>query len=267
MDETEGPARAGPTAWSAALGRSICARVAGGESLSAICEEEAMPHRATVARWAVEKPRFAADLLAARTAAGRIARSQQLSTYDPATAHEICERMCEGESLAEVCRDPTMPAFGTVYRWRRAFPDFAAMMREAREVQADRFCDLGWEIASAVTPETAHATRVKLTQLRWTAGVLSPRRYGRTSPVEAEIEPQVDTLLIRTFQIEQREDGAQRVVGFCPNDETGQPERDSEGEWIMPPRPDGVRFVSQAERAAQRAALSAPRQPGAEDWL
>jgi hypothetical protein len=207
-----------------------------------------MPHRATLARWAQEKPRFAEELAKARTAGGRLARSRQLSTYCAATAHEICERMCEGESLVAICRDPTMPAFGTVYRWRRAFPEFAAMMREAREVQADRFCDLGWEIACEVTPETARATRVKLWQLRWMAGVMARRRYGRTSPVQAEVEPQVQTVLIRRFQLEKRADGAQRVVGYCPNPDTGLPERDSEGEWVLPRPPEELARIDSWSR-------------------
>jgi hypothetical protein len=215
--------------------------VASGESLGVICAEARMPHRATVARWAAEKPRFAADLLAARTAGGRLARSRQLSSYDPATAHEICERLCEGESLVDVCRDPAMPSFGTVYRWRRSFADFAEMIREAREVQAERFCDLGWDIACAVTPETAHATRVKLTQLRWTAGVMAPRRYGKTKAIESEAEEEPLTVLIRTFRIETRaSDGAQRVVGFQPNSETGQPERDSVSVWRLPRTEPGM---------------------------
>ena len=35
----------------------------------------------------------------------------------------ICERIAEGESLASVCRDPSMPAQSTVYRWLKESGD------------------------------------------------------------------------------------------------------------------------------------------------
>jgi hypothetical protein len=101
---------------------------------------------------------------------------------------DLFRRLCEGESLVAICADPAMPCFSTVYYWRRQFPEFAETMRVAREIQAERFCDLGWAIASGVTPEAAYATEVKLRQLRWTAAVLAPRRYGRTKPVELDDE-------------------------------------------------------------------------------
>jgi Bacteriophage Sf6, terminase small subunit-like len=41
--------------------------------------------------------------------------------YDqqPVFAH-ICERIAHGESLAAICRDPSMSAESTVYRWLKS---------------------------------------------------------------------------------------------------------------------------------------------------
>jgi len=58
---------------------------------------------------------------------------------------------------------------------------------KGRGFQAERACDVGWEIAQAATPVDAYATDVKLKQLRWMAGVLAPRRFGRHRLVEAEV--------------------------------------------------------------------------------
>lgn len=189
---TEGMAAAWPrrkrphVRFSAAAGRAICRRVASGESLVSICKTPGMPTHGTVARWAGELPKFGRALARARSAAGWVSPTSAGPAYDEAQAVEIYARLCDGESMKSICADPRMPGHSTVYRWRERFPEFAASIRAAREVQAERFCDLGWEIASAVTPETAYAAHVTLAQLRWTAAALGPKRFGRLKPMAAE---------------------------------------------------------------------------------
>ena len=167
---------------------AVCRRVASGETVRRICRDVVMPGRETLRRWAQERPVFAAELARARAVAGRMVRAGAEANYCPATAAEFFDRICEGESVSSICRDPTMPSMTAFYRWRKHIPEFGAMVREARDIQAERFCDLGWEIAEAVTPEIAYATHVKLGQLRWTAAMLAPARFGRTKPVELEAD-------------------------------------------------------------------------------
>lgn len=174
--------------FSAELARVIARRVALGEPVVAICAEPGMPTHGTVSKWARERGRFARSLRRAKEAAGWTTGMHPGPKYCEAQAVEIYARLCEGESLKSICLDPAMPGHSTVYRWRERFPEFAAMLRAAREVQAERFCDAGWEIASAVTPQTAYAAHVQLAHLRWTAGVLSPKRFGRFKAVTWEDE-------------------------------------------------------------------------------
>ncbi|MDK2957825.1 MAG: hypothetical protein PWQ57_3323 [Desulfovibrionales bacterium] len=47
-----------PTRYTPQLARSLCARIANGESLSKVCEDPAMPCRATVYRWLEKKETF-----------------------------------------------------------------------------------------------------------------------------------------------------------------------------------------------------------------
>ena len=145
-----------------------------------------MPTHGTVSKWARERRGFGRSLRRAKEAAGWTTGMHPGPKYCEAQAMEIYARLCEGESLKSICMDPAMPGHSTVYRWRERFPEFAAMLRAAREVQAERFCDTGWEIASAVTPETAYAAHVQLAHLRWTAGVLAPKRFGRFKAVTWE---------------------------------------------------------------------------------
>ena len=111
----------------------------------------------------------------------------------------------------------------------------------------ERFCDLGWDIASGVTPDNAFATRVKLAQLRWMTSYLAPRRFGKIKPVEAEVTLETavtatgkgppNAWLVKQFRIEQRADGAQRVVTSVPDPRNNRVVRltPEDAPWSAPP--------------------------------
>lgn len=174
--------------YSAAVARRVLERVESGEALRSICADPTLPHRSTITAWIQRLPLFAAKLNRARTAAGWHMRGGRKPRWDESLAAEIYYRMSEGESLTAICRDPAMPSFNTVWKWRLEYPAFGEAVALAQRMQAERLCDEGWEIACAVTPETAHATRVKLGQLRWTAAALGPRRFGRLKAMDWENE-------------------------------------------------------------------------------
>jgi hypothetical protein len=221
--------------WSAELGRRICERVARGELLYVICREPGMPSAQSVRTWLCDREDFAAALAAARADGGRAARGGGVWSYSKETAEAIFERLCEGESLTRIGADPTMPCLSTIFYWRRRIPEFEDLVRTAREIQAERFCDLGWELARDATPETAYLTHVRLTQLRWTAGVMAPRVYRIKTVEPAQPPPQL-TLAIRRFEVEiDKQTGEKRVVAYCPNPETGQAEREDVPGWRPPP--------------------------------
>ncbi len=186
MDDSEFPVGVWDAAprrvrWGAETAREILRRTEAGESMRSICRDEGMPAPHTVGRWATERPRFGEALLAARRAAGGPWRGGR-TTFCDATAQAIIDRICEGEALISVCRDPDMPVAATVYRWRAQQPEFARALAQAFELRAEGFFERGWEIAEAATPETAYLARVKLGQLRWHVGKLAPKKYGALKP-------------------------------------------------------------------------------------
>lgn len=62
-----------PTKFTQELAADICARLANGETLSAMCrEEERFPDRSTVARWIVENVKFRDEVAHAREAGSHI---------------------------------------------------------------------------------------------------------------------------------------------------------------------------------------------------
>ena len=64
-------------------------------------------------------------------------RAGRPSSYTEEVAEELCIRLGLGESLAQICRDPEMPAQSTVYLWLLRHPDFSERYTRAREEQAE----------------------------------------------------------------------------------------------------------------------------------
>lgn len=221
--------------WSKRLGRRICRRLAAGELLYAICREPGMPTPEAIAKWAREKPDFNTELISARRAGGRPAGTRgPVSSYCPEVGEAIFLRLCEGESLTKLGKDPTLPCLSTLMRWRKVHPEFAELVRLGKEVMAERFCDEGWEMALEATPETAYLTHVRLAQLRWMAGMLAPKSF-HTKPVEPDVAREVRTILVRRFGVGiDPETGEKKVVAYCPNPETGEVEREDAPGWRPP---------------------------------
>lgn len=224
-----------PVRWSDALAVRLLERLAAGELLYRIVEEPGMPTPEGIAKWAREKPEFGAALLAARREGGRPAGSRgPVSTYCPAAAHEVFERLCEGQSLTAVGRDPTMPSVSTLMNWRKRHNDFEALMQLGMRIRAERMCDDSWDMAMAATPETAYLTQVRLAHLRWLAGVMAPRTF-RLKMMEPETPPPTRTILMRHFEVEVDEaTGKKTVVAYCPNPFTREVEREDTPGWRPP---------------------------------
>lgn len=257
--------------YSANLARAICARVAAGETLVAICAERGMPSRASVTRWVREQPRFAgmyhrAKVLARRDGLG------PTTTFCEVVAHEICARVAQGETLTAICDDPAMPAMWTVMHWQRRSAAFAEALTLAREAHAERMADEGWRMALAGTPETARLLRVQLGQLRWSAAIKSPRTHGRLRAAEPPAAPsETPVLLFKHFRLETNPETDQlRVVTYMPDPETRQPVFTSAGPWKDPIDPVAKR-AGLYGRTYPAVVRPPPRPPNAphdpEGWL
>lgn len=106
------------------------------------------------------------------------------SRYSMALAEEICARLVQGESLRSVCRDESMPALSTVFRWLAERRDFSALYARARDLQADVLAEDIVAISDAVKDkDEAAVAKVKLDARKWAASALRPRK-------EWEVEPQ-----------------------------------------------------------------------------
>lgn len=220
--------------WSPGVARQVLARTRKGETLRGMCREPGMPNVRTVTKWMAQRGLFRRAIEAARIEAGRGAAVGRPCGYCRETAEAIFVRLCGGEALSAICRDPEMPAASTVYAWLAREPQFAEAYRLAREVQADALAAEGWELAKAATPDTAFLAKVRLEHLRWYAAKLGPRAWGglkATSPAEP---PEMTVMCMRRFSLEVDARGWKRVVSWYPDPETRTPVREEPGPWIPP---------------------------------
>ena len=160
------------------LAQGICARIAAGESLAAICRERGMPPRSTVDAWRRLHPEFGKAFKAAQAGAGGPARGGRPSRYGAKVAAELCRRLGEGEALHVICRDPAMPSQSGFYLWLHRYPEFAEMYAIAREIQAYRLFDEVREIAEAATPETLQIAKLRIGAIQWQAARLGSKGPG-----------------------------------------------------------------------------------------
>lgn len=193
------------SAFTEALGEAVCARVAAGESLTAIGRVAGMPERTTVYGWLKAQPEFRAEFLEAQRSArvARRLREQAASgaartraagnprawggmatcRYTPEIGAVICARLEDGESLRAICRgagdggDWDGPHISTIYNWLTRIPAFAQMYVEARQRQADTYMDEVREVGLAATPQTVWADRLHFDTLRWLTSRLAPKKY------------------------------------------------------------------------------------------
>lgn len=77
-----------PSNYTFELGQAICERIADGDSLRSICNDEGMPNRTTVLRWLEANPEFAAIHARAREAQADVMDDKIMSTADACTSED-----------------------------------------------------------------------------------------------------------------------------------------------------------------------------------
>ena len=125
------------------------------------------------------------------------------SKFTTALGKRICLRMCNGESLREVCRDPKMPHKSTVMRWladdvqtpaRMAFRDqYAKAREELLEYWAEEILEIAddgtndWEEREnartgethiALNTEAVNRSRLRVDTRKWLLSKLGAKKYG-----------------------------------------------------------------------------------------
>mgnify|MGYP007100114766 FL=1 len=131
--------------------------------------------------------------------------------YTEALADLICERISNGESLLQICRDEKMPARQTVHVWlikEKTFQDNYAIATQLRadvafdEINeiADQTPDLIKKTAEKKSSAMAQAQRLRVDSRKWTAARMFPKKYSERQVVTTE-DAEGNTLPIGGNQI------------------------------------------------------------------
>jgi transposase-like protein len=128
--------RGRPSLYTAELGERILRELWDGRTLGEICRDPGMPSVSTVRNWTMDHADFAAGYRLCKEE-GRFSKGPA-TLYSKELAEIIIGELCSGRTLADVCRDPGMPAASTVRLWVIEDRDgFAADYALAREMGDD----------------------------------------------------------------------------------------------------------------------------------
>jgi hypothetical protein len=78
--------------------------------------------------------------------------------YTQEIGSTICDRLFDGETLSEICRDPAMPNKPAVTRWLAQYPMFRAEYQFTRQLLLE---DLATEALRIVDAETGSLKQVR----------------------------------------------------------------------------------------------------------
>jgi hypothetical protein len=102
---------------------------------------------------------------------------------------KICERIAEGESLVNICRDPKFPSYSTVLVMLEKHSDFSGRYARARGDQADRFAMEIVDIADSC--DDPAKARLQIDARKWVASKMLPKKYGDKIDLEHSGEVEV----------------------------------------------------------------------------
>ena len=101
------------------------------------------------------------------------------SSFTPEVAQRICDRLMDGQSLRQICRDPTMPARSSIFQWLRENKEFGAEYASVKQMQIfdleDEFLDT---IRSReLNGESFERKKMRIQNLKWLITHLAAKKY------------------------------------------------------------------------------------------
>ena len=137
------------------------------------------------------------------------------TVFTPKVGETICARMCDGESLREICLDEKMPTRSSVHLWlvqakgedpAPGLKIFSDQYKEAVEVRAENMFDELEGIAddgqndwmekeakdgssyTVLDHEHVQRSRLRIDTRKWKLSKMLPKRFGERSTITTEDE-------------------------------------------------------------------------------
>lgn len=111
----------------------------------------------------------------------------------------ICQKLCEGHILKDICAMAGMPSISIIYRWIRENAEFAAAIQEAREVRAESFADEIYKIAqearAGADKDAIAGMKLATDSYKWLAEKNGKQSYGASKNAESKGETHVQIVV------------------------------------------------------------------------
>lgn len=112
------------------------------------------------------------------------------------TATDLCVRICEGESLNALCKEPDMPTIGTFLRWCAEDAEVGQMYVAALRIRAawhaEQLLEDMDKLDHATENHEVAALKVKINTRQWIMSRLLPKQYGEKIEHEHTGEVKLD---------------------------------------------------------------------------
>ena len=144
-----------------------------------------------------DRPKQDKELLLAKERVG----GRFVTTYDPAMALRILERVAQGETINKICEKGSGFCHPVTFkRWVVNNADLAKALNAARQLSAmsleEEALDAAREIKSKQRDGTqVRAFEVLLQQLRWSAERRDPASFGTKAPISIKVPITINTTL------------------------------------------------------------------------
>lgn len=110
------------------------------------------------------------------------------SIYTKDITDHICQRIVDGESLRQICKDDSLPNRDTIYCWLQSNKAFSDQYTQARMMQADQFFDEMDEIIRKPMQNMIQIqqARLQIDTMKWRLSKMLPKIYGDKVEVNSQ---------------------------------------------------------------------------------
>lgn len=114
--------------------------------------------------------------------------SPRTSVYTPVVLDILCQRVAEGGAITEICKQPDMPTYNVLCRWRREHPEINLALEMARKDRAESMRDKALKTAEgAEGKDPISGDQLRVDTYKWAASTDDAARYSPKAKVEATV--------------------------------------------------------------------------------
>lgn len=100
--------------------------------------------------------------------------------YNQITAELICRFVREGKTLLAISQMEGMPPRHAIFTWKARYPEFKALVDQAKKDRAEYFADLAIEEAENSKESRVQSDRLRTETYKWAAEVGDREQFGRS---------------------------------------------------------------------------------------